>query len=143
MLYLRDMEHIEYNIRCDHNVHTSNASNKKRHWKIKSMHVGVKLLDQHEWTSDWDVTYWLPSTIVNDSGLVSVGEVWQEYFAFWMNALSREVLKEVHFGILIMEHVICNSKNIMGSTQSNPISTYVDNKVNTHLRMYECERPRP
>ena len=35
------------------------------------------------------------------------------------------------------EHVICNSKNIMGSAQSNPTSTHVDNKVNTHLRMHE------
>ena len=31
----------------------------------------------------------------------------------------------------------CNRKNIMGSTQSNPTSTDVDDKVNTHLRMHE------
>ena len=29
MLYLRDMEHIGYNIWCDHNTHTLNASNKR------------------------------------------------------------------------------------------------------------------
>ena len=34
------------------------------------------------------------------------------------------------------EHVICNSKNIMGSAQSNPTSTHVCNKLNTHLRMH-------
>ena len=35
------------------------------------------------------------------------------------------------------EHVICNSKNIMGSAQSNPTSIHVRNKVNTYLRMHE------
>ena len=56
MLYLRDTEHIGYNIQSDNNARTSNTSNKKRYLKIKSMHVGVKLLDQHGWTSDRDVT---------------------------------------------------------------------------------------
>ena len=46
MLYPRDMEHIGYNIQCDHNAHTSNASNKKRYQIIKSMHVRVKPLDK-------------------------------------------------------------------------------------------------
>ena len=31
MLYPQDTEHIGYNIRCDHYVRTSNASNKKRY----------------------------------------------------------------------------------------------------------------
>ena len=31
MLYPRDTEHIGYNIRCDNNACTSNASNKKRY----------------------------------------------------------------------------------------------------------------
>ena len=31
MLYPRDVEHIGYNIQCDHNAHTSNTSNKKRY----------------------------------------------------------------------------------------------------------------
>ena len=35
------------------------------------------------------------------------------------------------------EHVICNSKSIIGSAQSKPTSTHVCNKVNTHLRMHE------
>ena len=103
MLYPRDMEHIEYNIRCYRNVCTSNASNRERYLIIKSMHVGVELLDQHGWTSDRDVTHWLPSPTVNDSGKDSVGEVWQNDLAFRMNASSREVLKEVCFGQLITE----------------------------------------
>ena len=35
------------------------------------------------------------------------------------------------------DHGICNSKNIMGSAQSNPTSTHACDKVNTHLRMHE------
>ena len=31
MLYLWDMEHLRYNIQSDHNVRTSNVSNKKRY----------------------------------------------------------------------------------------------------------------
>ena len=32
------------------------------------------------------------------------------------------------------EHVTCKSKNIMGSAQSNPTSTYHFNIVSTHLK---------
>ena len=35
------------------------------------------------------------------------------------------------------EHVICNSKDIMGSAQSHPTNTHVCNKENTHLRKHE------
>ena len=31
------------------------------------------------------------------------------------------------------QHVTCNSKNIMGSAQSNPTSTHAFNIINTHL----------
>jgi len=31
MLYPRDMEHLGYNIRSDHDAHTSNASTKERY----------------------------------------------------------------------------------------------------------------
>ena len=55
-LYPRDTKHIRNKLRCDSNVRTSNASVKERYSKIKSMHVGVKLLDQHRWTCDRDVT---------------------------------------------------------------------------------------
>ena len=55
-LYLRDMKHICNKLRCDSNARTSNASRKERYWKIKSMHIGVKLLDEHRWTCDRDVT---------------------------------------------------------------------------------------
>ena len=57
MLYPLDTEHIGYNIWCYHNVRTSNTSNRERYLIIKSMHVGVELLDQHGWTSDRDVTH--------------------------------------------------------------------------------------
>ena len=56
MLYLGDTKYIGDNLRCDNNARTSNTSNEERYQKIKSMHVGVKLLDQHRWTCDRDVT---------------------------------------------------------------------------------------
>ena len=56
MLYPRNMEHICNKLRCDNNTRTSNVSIKERYRRIKSMHVGVKLLDQHGWTCDRDVT---------------------------------------------------------------------------------------
>ena len=40
---------------------------------------------------------------MNDSGYVSVEEVQQNELAFRTNASSREVLKEIRFGLLIME----------------------------------------
>ena len=75
MLYPRNMKHICNKLRCDYNVRTSNMSRKERYWKIETMHVGIKLLDQHGRISDQDVTQWLPSPTVNDSGKVSVGKV--------------------------------------------------------------------
>ena len=68
MLYPRNMKHIRNKLWCDNNARTSNASMKERYWRINSMHVGVKLLDQHGRTSDWDVTQWLPTPTVIDSG---------------------------------------------------------------------------
>ena len=68
MFYPRDTEHIRYQLRCDNYARTSNTSMKERYWRIKSMHVGVKLLDQHGWTGDRDVTQWLPTPTVNDNG---------------------------------------------------------------------------
>ena len=56
MLYPQNMKHIRNKLRCDNNVRTSNASMKERYRRINSMHVGVKLLDQHGQTSDRDVT---------------------------------------------------------------------------------------
>ena len=103
MLYPWNMEHIGYQLQCDNNVCTSSASMKERYWRIESMHVGVKLLDQHERTSDWDITQRLPTPTVNDIRKVSVGEVRQNDSAFWMNTLSRKVLWEVLSGFLITE----------------------------------------
>ena len=47
MLYPWNMEHIRNKLRCDNNARTSNVSMKERYWRINSMHVRVKLLDQH------------------------------------------------------------------------------------------------
>ena len=51
-LYPRDPKHIRNKLRCDRNACTSNASEEKRYRTINPMHVGVKLLDKHERTSD-------------------------------------------------------------------------------------------
>ena len=67
------------------------------------MHIGVKLLDKHKRTGDWDITQWLPSPTVNDRGKVGVGKVRQNDLAFWMNASSREVFWKCLKGIIIME----------------------------------------
>ena len=69
------MKHICNQLRCDRDVRTSDASEKERYRTIYPMHVGVKLLDQHERTCDRDVTQLLTSPTVNDKGKVSVGKV--------------------------------------------------------------------
>ena len=102
-LYPKDMKHICNQLRCDWNTRTSNASKKERYWTIYHVHIGVKLLNKHERTCDQDVTQWLPSTTVNDRGKVNVSKVWQNDLAFWMNASSREVLRECLKGIIITE----------------------------------------
>ena len=82
-------KHIHNKLRCDRNARTSNASKEKRYWTINPVHVGVKLLDKHERTNDWDVTQRLPSPTVK----VGVGEVRQNDLAFRMKAASRKVLR--------------------------------------------------
>ena len=102
-LYPRDIKNIHNELRCDKDACTSDESEKERYWTIYLVHVGVELLDKHERTCDRDVTQWLPSPTVNDRGKVSVGKVWQNDLAFWMNASSREVLRECLKGIIITE----------------------------------------
>ena len=102
-LYPRDMKHIPNQLRCDRDTRTSDASEKERYWTIYLMHVGVKLLNQHERTCDRGITQWLPSLTVYDRGKVSVGKVRQYDLAFRMNASSRKVLQECLVGIIIME----------------------------------------
>ena len=102
-LYPRDMNHICNQLRCDKDARTLDVSEKERYWTIYPMHVGVKLLDQHERTCDRDITQWLPSPTVNDRGKVSVGKVWQYDLAFRMNASSIKVLREFLVGIIITE----------------------------------------
>ena len=55
-LYPRDPKHIRNKLRCDRNARTSNAGEEKRYRMINPVHVGVKLLDEHERTGDRDVT---------------------------------------------------------------------------------------
>ena len=74
-LYPRNPKHIRNKLRCDRNAHTSNASKEERYWTINLVHVGVKLLNEHERTSDRDVIQWLLFLTVNDSRKVSVGKV--------------------------------------------------------------------
>ena len=100
-LYPRNPKHIRNKLRCDKNARTSNASEEKRYWTINPVHVGVKLLDKHERTSDRDITQWLLFPTVNDSGKVSVGEVRQNDLVFWMNTSSRKVLRECLVSIII------------------------------------------
>ena len=103
MRYPRDMKHLEYNIRSDHNARTSNTSRKLRYWRIKSMHVRVELLNDHGGTSDWGTTKLLPTPTIDNNRKCSVREIRQNDLAFRMNASSKEVLKEVWFGFLITE----------------------------------------
>ena len=102
-LYPRNPKHIYNKLQCDRNARTLNAIKKERYWTINPVHVGVKLLNEHERTSDWDVTQWLPFPTVNDSGKVSVGEVCQYDLVFRMNTSSRKVLRECLVGIIITE----------------------------------------
>ena len=102
-LYPRNLKHIRNKLRCDRNTRTSNVSKEERYWTINPVHVGVKLLNGHERTSDRDVTQWLPFLTVNDSGKVSVGEVHQYDLVFRMNTSSRKVLRECLVGIIITE----------------------------------------
>ena len=87
--YSGNPKHIRKKLRCDRNARTSNASKEKRYWTINPVYVGVKLLDKHERTNDWNVTQRLPSPTVK----VGVGEVRQNDLAFRMKAASRKVLR--------------------------------------------------
>ena len=100
-LYPKDIKHIRNQLQCDRDARTSDVSEKESYWTIYPVHVGVKLLDQHERTCDRDVKQWLPFPNVNDRGKVSVGKVRQYDLAFRMNALSRKVLRECLIDIII------------------------------------------
>ena len=55
-LYPRNPKYIRNKLLCDRNARTSIASKEKRYWTINLVHVGVKLLDKHERTSNRDNT---------------------------------------------------------------------------------------
>ena len=40
------------------------------------MHIRVELLYDHEGTSDWEVTQWLLTPTVDDSGKVIIKKIW-------------------------------------------------------------------
>ena len=100
-LYPRNLKHIRNKLRCDKNRNTSDTSNKMRYGAVNPVHVGVKLLNQHERTSDGLVTKRLPFPTVNDSGKVGVSKMTQDDLAFWMNALSGKVFRKCLVGIII------------------------------------------
>ena len=58
-LYPRNPKHICNKLRCDRNACTSNTSKEKRYWTINPMHVGVKLLNKNERTSDSHSQLWM------------------------------------------------------------------------------------
>ena len=97
--YPRNPKHIRNKLRCDKNTRTLNVSKEERYWMINPVYVRVKLLNEHERTSERDVTQWLPFPTINDSGKVNVGEVRQYDLAFWMNTSSRKVFRECLMGI--------------------------------------------
>ena len=55
-------------LRCDYNMYTLNISEKIRYGIIKSVHIGVKLLYDHEGTTNQDITKGFLTPIVIDSG---------------------------------------------------------------------------
>ena len=81
-LYPRDPKHIHNKFRCDRNACTLNASEEKRYSMINLMHVRVKLLNQHERTSDGLVTKRLPFPIMNDSGKDGVSKMTRDDSTF-------------------------------------------------------------
>ena len=67
-----------------------------RYGTVNRVHVGVKLLNQHERISDGLVTKRLPFPTVNDSGKVGVSKMTQD-------DLSGKVLRKCLVGIIITE----------------------------------------
>ena len=61
-----------------------------RYGVVNPMHVGVKLLNQHERTSDGLVTKRFPFPTVNDSGKVGVSKITQNDSAFRMKASQEK-----------------------------------------------------
>ena len=82
---------------------TLNRSDETRYRIIKSVHIGVKLLYDHEGTTHQDLTKRLLTLTVNNSGKSGIGEVRYENVAFRMNATFGEALRKVLTGFIIME----------------------------------------
>ena len=56
MRYPRSMQYLGDNLQSNYNARTSNTREEIRYKNVDSVHIGVKLLYDHEGTSDWDVT---------------------------------------------------------------------------------------
>ena len=67
------------------------------------MYIGVKLLYKHDRTSERSLTKRFPAPSLNDSREKSVGKVWQNNMALWINATFLKVLKKVLLGLPITE----------------------------------------
>ena len=86
-LYPRDLKHIRNKLRHDRNSRTSNMSEAKRYWMINPMHVGAKLLDKHERTSDRNITQWVPFPTVGR--LVSAKSAKMTWRSEWTPRLEK------------------------------------------------------
>ena len=75
MCYPRDVKHLRYKIRSDHNARTSNAYDKKRYRIIESVHIGVKLPYDHRRTSDRNARKCLLTSTVDDNGNVNIEKI--------------------------------------------------------------------
>ena len=56
MHYPKNVQYLRYNIRSNYDARTSNTGDKIRYKIVKYVHIGVKLLYDHERTSDRDDT---------------------------------------------------------------------------------------
>ena len=67
------------------------------------MYIGIKLLYKHDGTPQGSLTKRFPTPSLNDSTEKSVGKVWQNNMALWINATFLKVLKEVLLGLPIIK----------------------------------------
>ena len=92
MRYPRYMQYLGYKIWGSYDTCTSNEHSKQWHRGIDTMYIGVKLLYNHNRTSQRTHIERSPTPSPNDGRERSVGKVRQNDLAFRMNAASLEVL---------------------------------------------------
>ena len=103
MCYLRNVKYLGYKIQSDYDTRTFDMHSKLRHKGINTIHIGVKLLYEHDGTPQGYLTKRFPSLSVNDIEQSSVGKIQQNHMALQMNATFRNVLREVLMGLFIAE----------------------------------------